>query len=226
MKILLVEDDKSTAEYIVKGLTEVGFNVDHFDIGSEGLFASAINKYDAIILDRMLPEVDGLKIAKTLRSTNNQTPIIFLTAMSDVDERVKGLTAGADDYLTKPFAFSELLARLQNIIKRNNGVQANIESVLTLGDLTVNLIDRSVVRSGKGITLQIKEFNILVYLLKNKGRVVTRTMLLEQIWNYNFSPQTNVVDVHIFNLRKQVDEGFDKQLIKTVRGVGYRIDDE
>lgn len=226
MKILLVEDDKNTAEYIIQGLTEAGFSVDHFDIGSNGLYASIAKEYDAIILDRMLPEVDGLKIVKTLRSSNDQTPVIFLTAMSDVDERVEGLIAGADDYLTKPFAFSELLARIQNMIRRNNGTASQIESTLSIDDLTVNLIDRSVTRGNKDIKLKIKEFNILVYLLKNKGRIITRTMLLEQIWNYSFSPQTNVVDVHIFNLRKHVDEGFNKQLIKTIRGVGYKIDDE
>tara|TARA_Y100000590_G_scaffold470630_1_gene667182 strand:+ start:20670 stop:21386 length:717 start_codon:yes stop_codon:yes gene_type:complete len=226
MKILLVEDDKNTAEFVKQGLLEQGYNVDHFDTGSEGMFAASVTKYDAIILDRMLPEVDGLAIAKSLRTANNQTPIIFLTAMSDVSERVKGLTAGADDYLTKPFAFSELLARLQTITKRSGVVETKEDTELNLADLTINLVNRTVVRAGKTIDLQVKEFNILVYLMQNIDKVITRTMLLEQIWNYSFTPQTNVVDVHIFNLRKKVDGDFDNNLIKTIRGVGYKISDE
>lgn len=226
MKILIVEDDKNTAQFIQQGLIEAGHNVDHFISGADGLYAATTNSYDVIVLDRMIPEVDGLKIVKILRGTNNFTPVIFLTAMNDIDERVNGLNSGADDYLVKPFAFSELLARVNNIAKRStpNAEKPEISN-LSIADLNVDLINRKVTRADKEIDLKTKEFNILVYFLKNPGKIITRTMLLEQIWNYHFSPQTNVIDVHIFNLRKKIDGDFDKPLLKTIRGVGYKLDE-
>lgn len=221
MKILLIEDDKESAKYLLKGLREQGHVVDHCVSGKDGLFMATTEHYDAMIIDRMLPEVDGITIVQTLRASDNQTPIIMLTALDKVEERVKGLKVGADDYLAKPYSFSELQARLDAITRRKSGEKAT--TTLTCADLEMDLLSRSVKRGGKVIDLQAREFALLEYLMRNHGTVVTRTMLLENVWDYNFDPQTNVIDVHISRLRQKVDKGFDKSLIQTLRGSGYRI---
>ncbi|MEK6746487.1 MAG: response regulator transcription factor [Pseudomonadota bacterium] len=221
MKILLIEDDKESAKYLLKGLREQGHVVDHCVSGKDGLFMATTEHYDAMIIDRMLPEVDGITIVQTLRASDNQTPIILLTALDKVEERVKGLKVGADDYLAKPYSFSELQARLDAITRRKSGEKAT--TTLTCADLEMDLLSRTVKRGGKIIDLQAREFSLLEYLMRNHGTVVTRTMLLENVWDYNFDPQTNVIDVHISRLRQKIDKGFDKSLIQTLRGSGYRI---
>ncbi len=221
MKILLIEDDKESAKYLLKGLREQGHVVDHCVSGKDGLFMATTEHYDAMIIDRMLPEVDGITIVQTLRASDNQTPIILLTALDKVEERVKGLKVGADDYLAKPYSFSELQARLDAITRRKSGEKAT--TTLTCADLEMDLLSRTVKRGGKVIDLQAREFSLLEYLMRNHGTVVTRTMLLENVWDYNFDPQTNVIDVHISRLRQKIDKGFDKSLIQTLRGSGYRI---
>lgn len=221
MKLLLIEDDAEAANYLAKGLREQGHVVDHADNGKDGLFLATTEKYDAMVVDRMLPEVDGLTIVQTLRASNNETPVILLTALDKVDERVKGLRSGADDYLAKPYSFTELLARLETITRRKSAEK--VSTKLTCGDLEMDLLTRTVTRAGKDIDLQAREFSLLEYLLRNSGQVVTRTMLLEHVWDYNFDPQTNVIDVHISRLRQKVDKGFDKPLIQTLRGAGYKL---
>lgn len=221
MKILLIEDDKESAKYLLKGLREQGHVVDHCVSGKDGLFLATTEHYEAMIIDRMLPEVDGITIVQTLRASSNQTPIILLTALDKVEERVKGLKVGADDYLAKPYSFSELQARLDAITRRKSGEKT--PTTLTCADLEMDLLSRTVKRSGKTIDLQAREFALLEFLMRNCGTVVTRTMLLENVWDYNFDPQTNVIDVHISRLRQKVDKGFDKSLIQTLRGSGYRI---
>jgi two-component system OmpR family response regulator len=221
MKILLIEDDKESAKYLLKGLREQGHVLDHAVAGRDGLFMATTEPYDAMIIDRMIPEVDGITIVKTLRASGNDTPIIILTALDKVEERVKGLKAGADDYLAKPYSFSELQARLETITRRKSGEKT--ATVLTCADLEVDLLSRTVKRGGKIIDLQAREFSLLEYLMRNAGMAVTRTMLLEHVWDYNFDPQTNVIDVHISRLRQKIDKGFDKGLIQTLRGAGYRI---
>lgn len=221
MKILLIEDDKESAKYLLKGLREQAHVVDHCVSGRDGLFMATTEHYDAMIIDRMLPEVDGITIVQTLRASNNQTPIMLLTALDKVEERVKGLKVGADDYLAKPYSFSELQARLDAITRRKSGEKTT--TILTCADLEMDLLSRTVKRGGKIIDLQAREFSLLEYLMRNCGTVVTRTMLLEHVWDYNFDPQTNVIDVHISRLRQKIDKGFDKSLIQTLRGAGYRI---
>lgn len=221
MKLLLIEDDKESAKYLIKGLREQGYVVDHSVNGRDGLFMAASEKYDAMIIDRMVPEIDGVTIIQTLRGSGNETPMIILTALGTVEERVKGLKAGADDYLAKPYSFTELLARLEAITRRKTGEKATTR--LACADLEMDLLTRSVKRSGKAIDLQAREFALLEYLMRNCGTVVTRTMLLEHVWDYNFDPQTNVIDVHISRLRQKVDKGFDKSLIQTLRGAGYKL---
>ncbi len=221
MKILLIEDDAEAAKYLLKGLREQGHVLDHAEQGKDGLFMATTEKYDAMIVDRMIPEVDGLTIVQTLRASGNETPIILLTALDKVDEKVKGLKAGADDYLAKPYSFTELLARLETITRRKSGEKT--QTRLTCGDLEMDLLTRTVTRGGKDIDLQAREFSLLEYLLRNSGQVVTRTMLLEHVWDYNFDPQTNVIDVHISRLRQKIDKGFDKSLIQTLRGAGYKL---
>ncbi len=221
MKILLIEDDKESAKYLIKGLREQGMVVDHADNGKDGLFMAASEKYDAMIVDRMVPEVDGLTIIQTLRASGNETPAIVLTALDKVEERVKGLKSGADDYLPKPYSFTELLARLETITRRKPGEKSITK--LACDDLEMDLLTRSVKRAGKEIDLQAREFALLEYLMRNSGKVVTRTMLLEHVWDYNFDPQTNVIDVHISRLRQKVDKGFEKSLIHTLRGAGYKL---
>ncbi|HUN53220.1 MAG TPA: response regulator transcription factor [Candidatus Sulfotelmatobacter sp.] len=219
MRVLLIEDDQQTAAYVAKGLRESGHAVDHAADGSEGLHMAIGEAYDALIVDRMLPGRDGIAIAEALRKAGKATPILFLSAMGEVDDRVRGLRAGGDDYLIKPFAFAELLARLEAVARRGGGGSG--ETRLTCDDLEMDLLARSVKRAGRPIDLQPREFRLLEYLLRHAGQVVTRTMLLEKVWDYHFDPQTNVIDVHISRLRQKVDRDFPHALIHTVRGAGY-----
>ncbi len=221
MKLLLIEDDIESAKYLIKGLREHGYVVDHAADGKDGLFMATTEKYGAMIIDRMIPQVDGITIVQTLRASGNETPIILLTALDKVEERVKGLKSGADDYLAKPYSFTELLARLETITRRKTGEKANTK--LTCGDLEMDLLTRAVRRGGKDIELQAREFALLEYLMRHSGTVVTRTMLLENVWDYNFDPQTNVIDVHISRLRNKIDKGFEKNMIQTLRGAGYKL---
>ncbi len=219
MRILLIEDDQNAAEFILRGLAEQGYVADHARDGKDGLFLAASEKYDVMIIDRMLPGVDGLSIVKMLRATGNQVPAIFLTTMAGIDDRVEGLDAGADDYLVKPFAFSELLARIAALLRRPP--ISETKTVLRAADLEMDLLKRSVRRAGKIIDLQPQEFRLLEYLMRSEGRVVTRTMLLENVWDFHFDPQTSVVETHISRLRAKIDKGFGSELLRTIRGVGY-----
>ncbi|WP_374305134.1 response regulator transcription factor [Ferrovibrio sp.] len=222
MKFLIVEDNPQVAQFVRKGLGEAGHTVDHADNGRDGLFMATTEQYDAIIMDRMLPGgVDGLGIIDALRRTGNATPILILSALADVDERIRGLRAGGDDYLTKPFAYGELEARLQALVRRGRTVPA--QTMLAVGDLSLDLLKRQATRGGKAIMLKPREYKLLEYLMRHAGQVVTRTMLLENVWEYHFDPQTNVIDVHISNLRQKIDAGTEKPLLKTVRGAGYMM---
>jgi two-component system OmpR family response regulator len=223
MRILLVEDDQSVANFIVRGFREAGHSIDHADNGKDGLFLATTETYDSLIVDRMLPGVDGLSIIRTLRASDDNTPILILSALGQVDDRVKGLQAGGDDYLVKPFAFSELEARIEALARRSRG-KATTETTLTVGDLEMDLLSREVRRGQQTIALQPRDFQLLEYLMRHAGQVVTRTMLLESVWDYHFDPQTNVIDVHISRLRAKVDKGFESPLIHTIRGAGYKID--
>lgn len=221
-KILVVEDDRTTADYIVTSLTDEGFVVDHAADGRDGLFHATDGSYDAIVLDRMLPGMDGMAVLAALRAAQIATPVIILSNLGAVDARVEGLTSGANDYLVKPFAFSELLARLKLLMaKPMNGAQ--VETALTCEDLEMNLLNRRVTRAGKRIELQPREFRLLEYLLRHKDQVVTRTMMLEGVWEYHFDPGTNVVDVHVSRLRRKIDDGYGKPLVHTIRGAGYML---
>lgn len=226
MKLLLIEDDREVSHYIAKGMKEAGHTVDCAYGGKDALFLATTEFYDVLIVDRMLPELDGLTIIKTLRGAGNLTPVLILSALAEVDDRVSGLRSGGDDYLVKPFAFAELLARVE-ILARRVGQQASggDNTRLVAGDLEMDLLSRKVRRQGREIELQSREFSLLECMLKNRGQVVTRTLLLEQVWDYHFDPQTNVIDVHISRLRRKIDKGFDKVIIKTVRGAGYIIED-
>jgi len=224
MRILVIEDDPEVAAYLVKGLKEQGHSVDQAEDGNNGLFLASSEDYDAMIIDRMLPELDGLTIVKTVRATGKTTPMLVLSALGEVDDRVEGLRAGGDDYLTKPFAFSELLARIDALIRRNKQSSGN-ELNLCVADLELDLLARVVQRAGQRIDLQPREFRLLEYLMRHAGQVVTRTMLLEQVWDYHFDPQTNVIDVHISRLRGKIDKGFAKPLLHTVRGAGYMMNE-
>ena len=221
MHILFIEDDARVADYVTKGLRETGHMVAHVEGGRDGLFRAAGETYDLILLDRMLPHVDGLTILNTIRASGDRTPVMILSALGDVDERVKGLKAGGDDYLTKPFALSELLARIEVLGRRGGG--APEETRLTLADLEMDLLSREVRRGGKAIDLTAREFRILEYLLRNQDRVVTRSMLLEKVWDYHFDPQTNIIDQHVSRLRQKIDRGFTLSLLQTIRGVGYAL---
>lgn len=219
MRILVIEDDLETALYIKKGLEESGHVVDHASEGKEGLLLATTEDYDVLIVDRMLPQVDGLTIVKTMRVSDVHSPVLILSALGEVDDRVQGLKSGGDDYLVKPFAFSELLARLEALVRR-----AEIEAPATklqVADLELDLLGREVKRASKVLELQPREFRLLEYLMRHHGQVVTRTMLLEKVWDYHFDPQTNIIDVHISRLRGKIDKGFDKALLHTVRGSGY-----
>ena len=217
MRILVVEDDKKIASFVVKGLKQSGFAVDHAADGEQGLLLAGTVPYDAAVVDLMLPKLDGLSLLRRLRAEGVRLPIIILSARATVDDRVQGLQAGGDDYLTKPFAFSELLARIQALLRRAS--HSPEPTRLTVGSLTLDLLNREAVRDGRKIELQSREFALLEYLLRNPGRVVTKTMILEHVWDYSFDPQTNVVDVLVHRLRAKVDP--DKRLIHTMRGVGY-----
>jgi two-component system OmpR family response regulator len=219
MKLLVVEDDRETAAYLAKGLGESGYTVDCAADGREGLFLASSGSYDAIVVDRMLPGLDGLSLLGALRAAEIRTPALILSALGSVDDRVKGLRAGGDDYLVKPFAFSELLARIEALLRRGAAVAATTR--LAVGDLELDLLTRTVRRSGKPIELLPREFSLLEYLMRNAGHVVTRTMLLEHVWDYHFDPQTNVVDVHVSRLRQKIDKSFEYPLLHTVRGAGY-----
>jgi two-component system, OmpR family, response regulator len=224
MHVLIIEDDRDAAGYMAKGLKESGHNVDVVHGGREGLLMAAGAEYDVLIVDRMLPELDGLSLVRTLRATNNRTPVLFVSALGDVDERVKGLRSGGDDYLAKPYAFSELLARIESLARRGAAVPpAGPETVLRYHDLSLDLLARRVARGGKPIDLQPREFKLLEVLMRHAGQVMTRTMLLEKVWDYRFDPQTNVIDVHISRLRQKVDRGHAHPLIQTVRGSGYSL---
>ena len=223
LRVLIIEDDRDVSAYVRQGLTQAGWNVDVADDGRQGLLLATTEKYDALVVDRMLPHVEGLTLIRTLRASENTTPALILSALGEVDDRVKGLQAGGDDYLVKPFAFSELLARLEALVRRAKTVGNQNETTLSLADLEVDLLKREVRRSGRAIDLQPREFQLLEFLLRHQGQVVTRTMLLEGVWNYHFDPQTNVIDVHISRLRGKIDKGFDRPLLHTVRGAGYRL---
>jgi two-component system, OmpR family, response regulator len=222
MKILLVEDNERMAGFLLKGLREQAHTVDHADNGRDGLFLARSETYDAIILDRMLPGgVEGLAIVEALRATGNKTPILILSALGEVDDRIRGLRAGGDDYLAKPFAFGELVARLDALVRRARDVGPEPE--LAVGDLHMDPRSRTVTRAGKPIQLKPREFRLLEFLLRHAGQVVTRTMLLENVWDYHFDPQTNVIDSHVSKLRRKIDADFDVPLLHTVRGAGYKL---
>ncbi|HMI39695.1 MAG TPA: response regulator transcription factor [Sphingomicrobium sp.] len=222
-KILVVEDDATTADYIAKGLSENGYVVDRAADGRDGFFHAVDGTYAAVILDRMLPGMDGLAVLSALRAANVDTPVIILSALGSTDERVKGLKAGSDDYLVKPFAFSELLARLEVLQRRGAVHGEQVVTTLHCGDLSMDLLSHRVERAGNRVDLQPREFRLLEFLLRNQGQVVTRTMMLEEVWDYHFDPGTNVIDVHISRLRKKIDESGDVPLLHTVRGVGYML---
>ena len=225
MRVLVIEDDADVAAYIVKALTEVGYNPSHADNGKDGLVMATAEDFDVLIVDRMLPGPDGLTIIRTLRASEDQTPALILSALGHVDDRVRGLKAGGDDYLTKPFAASELLARLEALTRRASTRGKPAETRLAVCDLEMDLLSRSVKRAGTAVDLQPREFRLLECLMRNAGNVVTRTMLLEDVWDYHFDPQTNVIDVHVSRLRQKIDKDFDTPLIQTVRGAGYVLRD-
>ncbi len=222
MRLLLVEDDLQIASFIMKGLKQAGFVIDHAIDGEDGLHMALYEPYDVAIIDIMLPKLDGLSLIEELRRKKVDTPVIILSAKRSIDDRVKGLQAGSDDYLTKPFSFSELLARVQALIRR--ATRATEPTRLSVGDLSMEILTRKIIRAGKKIDLQPREFSLLEYLMRNAGRVVSKTMILEHIWDYNFDPQTDVVDVLVCRLRSKVDRDFDEKMIHTIRGVGYVLE--
>ncbi|MBI1234598.1 response regulator transcription factor [Hyphobacterium sp. SN044] len=221
MRILIIEDDREAAGYIRKGLRESGHVVDHAADGEEALEMARASEYDILVVDRMLPKMDGLTVIETLRSENDRTPALILSALGEVDHRVEGLKAGGDDYLVKPYAFAELLARVEALARRRD--PETVKTKLVVGDLEMDLLARTVVRGDEEIILQPREFRLLEFLMKHAGQVVTRTMLLEKVWDYHFDPQTNVIDVHISRLRSKIDKPFDQPILHTVRGAGYRL---
>ncbi|MFL5237525.1 MAG: response regulator transcription factor, partial [Rhizomicrobium sp.] len=216
-----VEDDLEAQRYLVNGLRESGHVVDDAADGETGLTLALSRPYDVAVIDRMLPKLDGLRLVQELREHGNVTPVLFLSALSEVDDRVKGLKAGGDDYLTKPYAFVELLARIDALMRRRQ--PSAVKTKLAVGDLELDLLTRGARRNGSSIELQPREFRLLEYLMRHAGQVVTRTMLLESVWEYHFDPQTNVIDVHISRLRAKIDKGFEPALLQTVRGAGYMI---
>jgi len=223
MHILVVEDDREVAAYLVKGLREQGHVVDEANSGKDGLFLALSESFDAMIIDRMLPGVDGLAIVRSVRQADIRTPVLILSALGQVDDRVTGLREGGDDYLVKPFAFSELIARLEALMRRQSPADSGERTRLVVGDLEMDLLGRSVRRAGRPVELQPREFALLEFLMRHAGQVVTRTMLLENVWDYNFDPQTNVIDVHVSRLRQKIDRGFDGEMLQTVRGAGYTL---
>jgi two-component system OmpR family response regulator len=221
MRMLVVEDDVEAQRYLVNGLRESGHVVDDAADGETGLTLALSRPYDVAVIDRMLPKMDGLRLVQELREHGNVTPVLFLSALSEVDDRVKGLKAGGDDYLTKPYAFVELLARIDALMRRRQ--PSAVKTRLQVGDLELDLLTRAAKRNGSSIELQPREFRLLEYLMRHAGQVVTRTMLLESVWEYHFDPQTNVIDVHVSRLRAKIDKGFDLPLLQTIRGAGYMI---
>ncbi len=219
MRVLVIEDDQQTADYLCKGLRESQHHVDHSSDGKEGLFLALEAPYEALVVDRMLPGLDGLSVIKSLRGAGCETPVLILSALAEVDDRVNGLRAGGDDYLVKPFAFSELLARLEALARRRS--QTAPQTTLRVHDLEMDLLSHTVKRAGKPIDLQPREFQLLEFLMRRSGQVVTRTMLLEGVWDYHFDPQTNVIEVHVSRLRQKIDRDFQPPLLHTVRGAGY-----
>jgi two-component system, OmpR family, response regulator len=224
VKLLVIEDDRDVASFVKNGLEQAGYTVDCADNGKDGLFLATTETYDALIVDRMLPGVDGLTIIRTMRASDIATPALVLSALGEVDDRVSGLKAGGDDYLVKPFAFVELQARIEALLRRQRSDPGGEQTVLRVGDLTMDLLRREVERAGRKIELQPREFMLLEYLMRHAGQVVTRTMLLEAVWSYHFDPQTNVIDVHISRLRNKIDKDFPQPLLHTVRGAGYRLE--
>ena len=222
MRLLLIEDDATHAKFVVDGLREAGHNVDHAKDGMEGLFLATEEKYDVIIADRMLPKLDGLAVISTLRQSGNKTPVLILSSLAKVEDKVQGLKQGGDDYLTKPFSFAELSARIEALARRSSNIESE-QTVLVVADLEMDLIRRTVSRAGKKLDLQNREFRILEYLMRRAGQVVTRTMLLEGVWDFHFNPQTNLIDAQISKIRQKIDKGFDVPLLHTIRGAGYKI---
>ena len=221
MNILVIEDDIETASYIKNGLKDSGYDVDHAEDGEKGLKLALNNSYNMLIVDRMLPKMNGIDIVNAIRNEGVKTPILFLSALGNVDDKVSGLKSGGDDYLTKPFALIELLARVEALIRRDS--QQSGDTFLSIGDIEMDILARTVKRQGKRVYLHPREFKLLEYLLRNANQVVTRTMLLENVWEYHFDPQTNVIDVHISRLRQKIDKPFEKPILKTIRGDGYMI---
>ncbi len=220
-RILVVEDDANTAGYILKGLREAGYTVEHVVDGRDAFHLASQSNFDAIVMDRMIPGLDGLAVTKALRAADVRTPILVLSALAHLDERVRGLRAGGDDYLTKPFGFAELVARLDNLMSR--GPARVVETALSCGDLSLDLLTRKVTRGGQALDLLPRELKLLEYFLRHKDHVVTRTMLLDDVWDYRFDPHTSLIDTHISRLRKKIDQGFERPLLHTVRGAGYRF---
>ena len=222
MRVLIVEDDLEAAAAMIRGLTESSFEAVHAPDGAEGLLAAQKGGFDVYVVDRMLPKLDGLAMVETLRREGDQTPVLFLSALGEVNDRITGLKAGGDDYLVKPYAFAELVARVEALARRRE--TGSVQTVLKVGDLEMDLIGRAVTRAGQEIDLQPREFQLLEFLMRHAGQSVTRTMLLEKVWEYHFDPQTNVIDVHISRLRSKIDKGFDRPMLQTVRGAGYRLE--
>jgi two-component system OmpR family response regulator len=222
MRILIIEDDAEAGEAMVRGLTEAGHESELAADGALGLDAARHGGFDVMVVDRMMPQMDGLAVVETLRREGDQTPVLFLTALGEIEDRVAGLRAGGDDYLVKPYAFAELIARVEALSRRRE--TGAVATTLRVGDLEMDLIGREVRRKGQEIDLQPREFQLLEFLMRHAGQSVTRTMLLEQVWEYHFDPQTNVIDVHISRLRSKIDKGFDHAMLQTVRGAGYRLD--
>jgi two-component system OmpR family response regulator len=221
-KILIIEDDRETADYLVRGLTQEGHSVEQAGNGQDGLFRATDGSFDLIILDRMVPIIDGLSVLRALRAARIETPVLILSALASVGDRIEGLECGSDDYLVKPFSFAELLARANALLRRSEARVA-ADPCLTVGDLVIDPLSRTVKRAGRKLDLKPREYLLLEYFARNEGRVVTRTMLLEQVWDYHFDPATNVIDVHVSRLRRKLEEGFDRPLLHTVRGAGYML---
>ena len=222
-KILIIEDDRETAAYLTRGLAEEGHSAELATNGQDGLFRATDGSFDLVILDRMLPVLDGMAVLKALRAAEIETPVLVLSALASVGDRIEGLETGSDDYLVKPFSFAELLARVNALLRRSEARVAATDLRLTVGDLEIDPLSRTVKRGGKKLELKPREYLLLEYFARNEGRVVTRTMLLEQVWDYHFDPGTNVIDVHVSRLRRKLDDGFDKPLLHTVRGEGYML---
>ena len=222
MRILIVEDDVEAADAMERGLSDGGHDCIRAADGEEGLKAANSGQFDVMIVDRMMPRMDGVTLVETLRRQGDQTPVLFLSALGEINDRVEGLKAGGDDYLVKPYAFAELIARVEALARRRE--TGSVQTLLRVGDLEMDLIARTVHRQGKEIDLQPREFQLLEFMMRHAGQSVTRTMLLEKVWEYHFDPQTNVIDVHVSRLRSKIDKGFDRPMLQTIRGAGYRLD--